>query len=228
MLDKKIFYPFIAGVFDLFFAGILINTLLAIYGSLTQSALHLLLSIFTLPLTFIIIFVYYWFITPQTKTLTPGEMIVGRKIIFDDTLDFDEKFGFYCKRWTNPYGANRWALFLLTYVVLAVGESSWDALSAGYIYSLGTVASKSLLLLLLSYGVVGVGQGRVKSTWFVIIYFVLLLRQILATPVSGVENEVIDMIAYGYLGIGALYALVALMYSSTIGGESWKPAEATG
>jgi hypothetical protein len=116
-LRKSWFYPFIAGIYDFYFTSLLLGAIVALGVSIVQASINLIISLTILLLSLIIPIVYHVFLAKKSQWLSPGELLTGRIIQNNQKL------------WTNPYGYNRWTLFLIILLTLLVLGNAWDRLS---------------------------------------------------------------------------------------------------
>jgi hypothetical protein len=160
-LRKSHFYPFIAGIYDFYFTALLLGAIVALGVSIGQTPINPAISLTMLGLSFLAAVVYHVFWAKKSPWLSPGELTVGRHIQNNQKL------------WSNPYSHNRWALFLIIFLTLSIVGNTWDRLSEGYVYSLGEVATRIVILSLVSYGLVELGRGRPRGIIYPTLYYVL-------------------------------------------------------
>lgn len=201
MFEKSKFYSVIAGIYDFYLLTFLLGAIFALSTYLRQTAINPLLALSMIPIGIIVTALYYLLISARIRWCSPGELLVGRRVGADR------------KEWGNPFGYNRWALFLITFVVLAFASNTWDSIGTGHIYTRDEVILRCIFLLLLSCGVTGVGRGQIVYVWFVVIYYAFYAWQIAHAPLGPIPQEALQMLALSFLSIGGLYLIVILTYA---------------
>ena len=200
VLKKNRFYSIIAWLSDFYFTALILGAFAAFGFGLFQVIMPLTIGIIIVILTILLPSVYYTFLISQTRWLTPGELIVGRKIESGQ------------KVWTNPYGYNRWALFLVILLTLMIVGNTWDRLSEGYVYTLLEVGMRVVFLTLVSYGLVELGLGRARSVVFPAGYFVFQAFQTTRMTFPGASRTELESFGLILLGFAGLLFVVAGIY----------------
>jgi len=200
MFKKIKLYPFIAGIFDFYLLSFLLGTVFALLGNLLQAALNPFVALSIVPIGLIIVLVYYRFLACRVNWFSPGEILVGRQSNGEN------------KEWHNPFGYNRWALFLITFVTLAITSNIWDGLGSGRIYPLNEIIFSAISLFMLSFGVVNLGRGQIWSICLVVIYFVIYAGRLWNAPSDIIPQNGLQILATAFLVIAALHLIIALIY----------------
>ncbi|MFK7801372.1 MAG: hypothetical protein AB8G95_07060 [Anaerolineae bacterium] len=204
MLKKSWFYPVIAGIYDVYIFAFYYGAILALYALLQKQNISVIAALTLATLPFIVSAIYHIFISRRTFWRSPGEIIVGRQIRNEEKI------------WTNPYGWNRWALFLMLIFTVAFAGNAWDkfGLDLDIPYLLPEIFSKVLALTITAYSVIQVGKGRI---W---IGLILVIQSILGSisqrneSVLGIPPEVMETVAFFLLGIGAFQLIIVLIYAA--------------
>ena len=134
------------------------------------------LPVFVLPIILVggvvVLIVYHKFYSGKSKWISPGERLVGRVLHHEH------------KVWRNPYGRNRWALYLILFVSLIMAGNSWDALGYGLIMPLGQIFSKVFWITVLLYGLMTLGEGKLYGVIFVASYYWIVAIGLMLLPAS--------------------------------------------
>ncbi|MGJ4789485.1 hypothetical protein [Leptospira koniambonensis] len=182
-------HPILAGVFDFYFAACLIGSILGLTNSLAKVTYS---SSLTLPLIIILIlitFIYYKWIADRQMWLTPGEIVTGR-IVENNT-----------KKWTNPYGKNRWLLFTSLLINIIIDSNGWDSLYTGVILEFSKWVVISVGMILLTLGAILAGKNKNYWIVFAILPAAIGIASIAMNPISGevsrqVSGKEIKLIGY--------------------------------
>lgn len=143
-------------------------------------------------------FLYHVFLSKKTLWLSPGEQLAGRVIRSGE------------KQWVNPYGCNRWALFLVILVTISTAGNAWNWMLGGTIPSFHRTFGTVIQITLLSLGAVWMGKGRLWGAWFPFVLFGLGA----VIPTWDSDLETISNPAKTVFGlIAAVNGLVAVAYS---------------
>ncbi len=198
---KKIwFYPFIAGFYDFYFVSLLLGAIVALGVSIVQIPISIIIALIILSLSLLTSIVYHALLTKHFQYLSPGEIIVGRKIQNSH------------KAWINPYNYNRWALFLVIALDLLILGNSWDSLSEGYIYSFIEVVIRVVIITLVLYGLIDLGRGRIRGVMYPIFYLVLLAFQTANASFPAANRDALQLVAMILIGIALLNLVITSIY----------------
>ncbi len=200
-MKKVWFYPFIAGLYDLYFVSLLLGAIVALGTSIFQTPINIIIGLFMLLLSLLTSIIYHALLTKRFQHLSPGEIIVGRRIQNGQKI------------WSNPYNHNRWALFLVIALDLLIIGNSWDSLSEGYIYSIVEVGIRVVIIMLVFYGLIELGRGRVRGVMYPILYLLLQAYQTANASFPAANRDALQFIAIILVGITLLNLVLAFIYS---------------
>lgn len=176
------------GVFMLvsFFAGRIFNL-----------SSYYITNIFLLLVVIGSVIAYHSRIADRVVWLTPGELIAGR-----DRLDNQ-------KAWKNPYGTNRWGLFLITILSLIAAGSLFQGGGFTMVHSLSDLVGRFLVLFAVISGSIMIGKGRSSGAYLIIVVYLVQIINALM-QYGGYYLENVSLAAYIALFIS--FSLMSLIY----------------
>ena len=194
----SILYSLIAGVSDFYFLSFVLAATAALGTVVLQRPIPLPILILLLVSSILVTILHHAIFAKRVSWLTPGEHLVGRVVENGS------------KEWKNPYGRNRWALFLTILLTIVSSSNAWDGLGMGGVYVLNAALARIALLAALYYGLVQVGRGQLRYMLYPIGFYVILhlLRLGLQTPDPKVQSFYIALFIIGIV----MHGLVALAY----------------
>lgn len=133
----------------------------------------------------------------RTARMSPGELFAG-KIVVDGQ-----------KVWANPFARNRWLLFTVGLLMLVVRSNTWDALSAGAVYSLSKLLGALAYLAITVAGLVSMGRG---TLWPALLIAAQSLFAIMSygeaeEPTAAVARSILVIETALVLGTALAYAI---------------------
>lgn len=194
----KFLYGLVAGICDLYFLAFITGTIEAIGTVLFKEPVPVWLLIVNFFACILASVLYHIFLASRVTWLTPGELIVGKKIISG------------VKEWQNPYQRNRLVFFLIALFSIVIAGNVWDNLGSGAIYRFAQVIISAAPVAMLYYGLADMGQGKLKSVIYPIAYFVIELLTLLNSPVTDTGIKSFLIISTGVIII--IYILIAGAY----------------
>lgn len=148
-------HPVIAATADSYFIVFLVGGIIALHDKMAgreSSEIGVMLAYLA---TLMGISLYYLILHTMIPWLTPGERLAGR--IFEGGK----------KIWVNPYGRNRWFLFLVIILDLTLVSDNLDlpgAMGQSFLRFLLSAA----LLIILSFGAVMAGKRNTGMLWMTV------------------------------------------------------------
>jgi len=192
-------HPIFAAFCDFYFLATVFMAALGVFTLLAQKILFTVpVALIAFLLTLMVSILYHSIFYKKTKWLSFGERISGRVLMNSK------------KEWVNPYGKNRWLLFLLIIITLIFLGNDWDALEVNII-PFGVVVGKVIKLFLMFLGMLMLGKGLTKGA--LILFLVFLVNVIISFLIfmaSGISFFLGAALTYGVLMIG--YLLVYIFY----------------
>ncbi|HYN87106.1 MAG TPA: hypothetical protein VER55_01185 [Ardenticatenaceae bacterium] len=203
MVQSRI-YPIIAGIYDYIFFSFVIGAVAGLTSYFLSRPISLSMTILLIASPLALSVLYHLLLARRVTWLSPGELTVGRVLYQNE------------KAWVNPYERNRWALFLVILIVLLLAGNTWDILSFSsmfqYVFGLWVIIPRVFWLILLSYGVISMGRGRLRGTVLVSVYYIRSIRQLLALRAAPIDQEYVTTFTAGFVALAIVTALVGLAY----------------
>ncbi len=190
-------YSFIAGISDFYFLSFALGAITALGGCVFQSPVPLFLLILIFVVSLLVAILYHAIFARRVSWLTPGEQLVGRVVE-------------QSKEWKNPYGRNRWALFIVILITIMLAGNAWDSLSLGLTYTFDAIAARVILLTALYYGLVQLGRGQLGGLLYVVAFFAILVLVFLRT--LAFDPQVQQVMVLTCIVAIAIHAIIATAY----------------
>ncbi len=200
-------HPWIAALHDLYLvsliASIPVGATLAVLGLRANPVASFLLLGFVILLTI----AYHAAFAFRTRIRSPGELAVGATLVNGE------------KVWQNPFDKNRWALFLVQLLLLALAGNMWDSVFDGTrVVTVGAVMIKSCWSIAVVIGVTQLGQGNIAWSIGPVAYVVSQGIGFRSYPSDKPEVlESLRAFSWFLFGMAAVYGLVALIYDNQRG-----------
>lgn len=176
-------YSIGAAIVDFYVAGIILGAVAGIYVAATQLPVPMWEPFLVMGLDLMCIIVYHSVVARKVVFRSVGEAMMGRVVVDG------------CKHWTNPYGINRTALFVVLFIALIRAGNSWDSVADERIYATLTFPNVLWYVMLLGcllVGIVNVGRAQSVGGFLVVVYFTLAaVSNLLAEPSAGVSVGII-------------------------------------
>lgn len=158
-------HPIISGIVDFYTLAILLGTIVALVSAVLQRPLRTSLLLLLLCGSTLLTATYHLSISRRVLWLSPGELFVGRRVVQTH------------KECVNPMHANRAAFFIVGIVCLVLMGNSWDGLSQGQVYPIGTVLLRGMLLAVSLSGIIAAGRGVPWAGLLTALYFAISALQ---------------------------------------------------
>ena len=194
-------HPYIAGFSDFYLFLLAAGAILSLLGALLHSTISLWILLALFVVVAITVTLYHKFGASRTLRLTPGELLAGKQVKSSQ------------KVWINPYGVNRWALFFIIFLTFVIIGNSWDRLSEGFIYPLGSVLAKIVMIGLVCYGLVLMGKGKLKGALYPVIYFLFVGFQTWDKLASSIASGRVFVLVGFLFGLAFFHTVIAIVYS---------------
>lgn len=195
-------HPFLAGLIDFYLLSITFSGILAIIEAIMERSLFVMsakyvfiFSLITIIFTIAVVVLNYKVFADNSCWLSPGEIIAGRTFLG------------YKKVWINPYKINRWGIFFIVITTLIILGNEWDRLFEGYIFTYGEIFGKATRIILIVWGLIMLGRGRLNGIFILLFFF--LLGATLTTLIYP-ELGTISLLFYGTLSV--IYILIYVYY----------------
>jgi hypothetical protein len=189
-------YVLLAGICDFYFLSFVSNFVAAFYSASSGGAVSWIINLTTILIPIIGTVIYHSMFASKFDMLSPGELIAGR------TLDGTTKV------WRNPFGRNRWALFIVVEFTLLMVGNAWDPLYDGSLWTMQATFSAAIRVTLVSVGLVLMATGRLWGALIPILYYGLG-----AIRAYQPADEMAISAASVFAFIALANALVALVYA---------------
>lgn len=196
ILNRSWPYSLLAGICDFYVISFVSLFFLALYSALSRDAVSLAVAFSTFLFSLFATVIYHSMLASKLAMLSPGELISGR------THDGPTKV------WSNPFGRNRWALFIVVVFTLMMVGNTWDSLTDGSPWTMWTTFSAAIRVSLVAIGLVLMATGRLWGALLPISYYALG-----AIFVYQSNDEMAKFAAYTFAFIAFVNALVALIYA---------------
>jgi len=188
-------YSLGAAIADFYYFATVFGTAGGLYVAVNNEPVPIGWHLMMMLLLLAIVIVYHSLVARRVGFCTPGEAMMGRTVI-------DGR-----KEWTNPYGINRTALFIVLFFALISAGNSWDAATDERFHAsltLRVVALRAAVLGGLLVGLWRVGRAQSAGGPLVLGYFVFAaIGALLTEPTAGVPGNV-------RLGVGLFLVLTTL------------------
>ena len=161
-------HPIFAAILDLYFIEIIFYFLIGLISLITGSISDFLISSIG-GILFLGTIIYHIFLARNLEILSFGEKLSGRVIINNEL------------EWQNPYGKNRWLIFLMyIFTFLLVRDSR---ILSGYMFSLNQLLIYFIEILIMYYSLVKIGKGKliggyILATVYLIKSLLLFINQV--------------------------------------------------
>ena len=188
-------HPVVAGVFDFYTASLVLGAALATVTTLTSEPLSVLFALAAVGVSLLGSILYHAAVARWIGWRSPGEAFAGKTILEGR------------KEWVNPYRSNRFVLFFVSLLIVAVAGNAWDGLSEGAVFTVWNVVARVLTCSVCIGGLVAVGSGRAWGVVLVAAY--LLLIGATASRDPRVGNTLLLVFA----SLAVVYLVVVLIQS---------------
>jgi hypothetical protein len=199
-MTKGTGYRWLAGVADVCFLSLLLGTIAAVATSSIGRPLPLIGAVALLSTTIMCSVFYHAGVAGRIAWVSPGERMHGC-----DTFSGT-------KRWTNPFGRNRWALFTLNLMAVILVSNAWDGLGEGVLYRPGEIIGKVAFIAVVAGGTVALGRGRYLGVIGPLLLYLIWGIGMLTLAPSTADPEAVRTTAFIFFGLGALHFCVATWY----------------
>jgi hypothetical protein len=112
-------------------------------------------------------------------------------------------------QYSNPFGINRWAMFLVIVVTLMMASNAWDRNFDGPPWTIGEAIGTGLRCAAIILGATMLASGKVWGSLFPIAIYGL---GAIAVYRQGIDNEIQAAAFYLFAGLAVLNLLVAVYY----------------
>lgn len=153
-------HGFIAGLSDSYLAIFIIGAIQGFAVNIAQKPVPDVLSIALQLAALVGAILYHTKLSNRVLWLSPGEQLAGRIV----------RAG--AKEWVNPYGRNRWALFVVILLTLGLTHNVWNWVT-DHVYPLRSVVGYAIRLSLVYWGAVLMGKGKMWGALFPVIIFTI-------------------------------------------------------
>lgn len=197
-------HKILAGFIDLFFLFMVIDVFLALFVSILGQSIYnyfdfyiymvFILLIYGIIITSVVI--YHVKIAKVSKFLSPGELISSRIFLNGEKI------------WVNPYFTNRWALYILVFIILNRIEDYIGKMIEKDALSMLTILSRTFSAGIFIYALILIGKGKLKGVF--IINFIFFLS-IIILLFSG-EQMLTEM----YKTFAVIFSIVLICLFSVI------------
>lgn len=202
-------HGFVAWLFDLYIVSFLIGGLTALTLSISDTTGDMRMALGVFGAAFFLTIAYHLALSRRTIWRSPGEQVAGRFVDGETKL------------WLNPYSRTRWPLFAVMLLVTILAGNTWDGIGRGSEMTLTKVALDVAALIILTIGLVAVGQGRAWWMLAIALYPVLLAITALRS------SEELSLPAAALTGLVVFFAVIASLAVVTAGIYSRHRGQAT-
>ena len=193
-------YRILAGVADVYILSLVLGALGALYTALSRRPLASVAVLAGFFLCIVASITYHTGFAQKRTWLSPGERMHGA--VSDDAT----------KRWTNPFGRNRWVLFAANLLALILLGNTWDALGDGHVYGYAEVAGKLIFAAAVVLALVALGAGSTVGVLGPLLLYGGLAIGTLRIANQTTEPETLRAMALVFLILGAVHVGVACWY----------------
>ena len=204
--NKKVkAHPILSGIIDFYLASVLVMALICMLSSMTNRNLFaeypVSLSLGILVIIIVADITYYTAFAKKVGILSLGEYMTGRRI--EDGS----------KKWTNPYGTNRFGIFLIIIINVILLGNEWDRGGSGYIYSFAEITGKLIRIGIIVYALKLTSEGKLNG---VIGLTVLSVLSGFAMQLQPNYPQLQLFALYMNLLLAAIYLVVYIIYRNIL------------
>ncbi|MCK4414660.1 MAG: hypothetical protein KAY32_14090 [Candidatus Eisenbacteria sp.] len=194
--------PVLAVIANWYVLAFGLGALLALIVRATHWSPQLALSFLITFLLLAAAILYQALFASRLSWISPGERMCGREVLDGG------------KTWCNPYGTNRWALFIVLFLPLALVGNHWDGVFEGAVYPLHRIAIQALLGYLVIASVIVIGSGDPRPSWMLLLYYILQALGSFAgrDPSDSVVSGIAQVLSVLLFALGLMTMIVIRLY----------------